>query len=61
MRAKEISGAKCWSTKVRIQNPQYVGWVDAIVWAPSQTVARQMFKAQYQIQDWHIGPIKEVK
>ena len=62
MKAKEIaSGVKCWTAKVRIQNPQYVGWVDAMAWAPNAQVARQMFKAQYNIKDWHIGSIKEVK
>jgi hypothetical protein len=62
MKAKEFTkGAKCWTAKVRIQNPQYVGWVDVMVWAPTAQVARQMFKAQYNIQDWHITAVKELK
>jgi len=62
MRAKEIvRGAKQWTAKVRVQNPGYVGWVDAVVWAPNTHVARQMLKTQYSIQDWHIGAIKELR
>lgn len=61
MKAKEIiGGAKQWTAKVRVQNPQYVGWVDAVAWAPNAQVARQIFKTQYNIQDWHIGSIKQV-
>ena len=61
MRAKEITGAKQWTAKIRVSNPQYSGWVDAMTWAPNIAVARQMFKQQYNIQDWHITAVKEIK
>jgi hypothetical protein len=51
MRAKEITGAKQWTAKIRVSNPQYTGWVDANTWAPNIAVARQMFKQQYNLQD----------
>jgi hypothetical protein len=62
MKVKEVvKGAKQWTAKVRVQNPGYVGWVDAVVWAPNTHVARQMIKAQFRIQDWHVGSIKELR
>jgi hypothetical protein len=62
MKAKEIiGGAKQWTAKVRIQNPRYVSWVDAMTWAPNIAVARQMFKAMFNIEDHHIGSIKQVQ
>jgi len=61
MRAKEITGAKQWTAKIRVSNPQYTGWVDANTWAPNIAVARQMFKQQYNLQDWHITAVKEIK
>jgi hypothetical protein len=38
-----------------------VGYVDAQVWAPSAHIARTMLKQQYQIQDHHVGSVKELK
>lgn len=63
MKAKEIitEGAKQWTAKIRIENPRYVSLVDVTTWAPNITVARNIFKAQYNIQDWHIGSIKQVQ
>ena len=62
MKAKEIVGsAKQWTAKIRIENPRYVSLVDVTTWAPNITVARNIFKAQYNIQDWHIGSIKQVQ
>lgn len=59
MRAKDLG--KLWVAKIRVSNPQYTGWVDAQVWAPNIAVARQMFKQQYNLQDWHITAVKEIK
>lgn len=61
MRAKEITGAKLWATKVRVNNPTYVGYIDAQVWAANANMARQLFKSQFKIEDHHIGSIKEVR
>jgi hypothetical protein len=62
MKVKEVvRGAKQWTAKVRVQNPGYVGWIDAVAWAPNAQVAKQIFKAQYRIEDWHVGSIKELR
>lgn len=53
--------AKLWTAKVRIKQPQYVGYVDAQVWAPNAQVARIMLKQQYQIEDHHVGSVREIK
>jgi hypothetical protein len=63
MRSREfvIESAKLWSAKVRINQPNYVGYVDAQVWAPNAQIARTILKQQYQIQDHHVGSVKELK
>lgn len=63
MRSKEFvtESARLWSAKVRVNQPNYVGYVDAQVWAPNANIARVMFKQQYQIQDHHVGSVKEIK
>ena len=63
MRSKEfvIESAKLWSAKVRVSQPNYVGYVDAQVWAPNAQIARVILKQQYNIQDHHVGSVKEVK
>ena len=61
MRAKEITGAKLWSANVRVNNPTYVGYIEAQVWAPNARLARELFKSQYRIQDHHVGSVKEVR
>jgi hypothetical protein len=63
MRSKEFvtESAKLWTAKVRINQPNYVGYVDAQVWAPNANVARTILKQQYQIQDHHVGSVKELK
>jgi hypothetical protein len=38
-----------------------VGYVDAQVWAPNANIARTILKQQYQIQDHHVGSVKEIK
>jgi hypothetical protein len=38
-----------------------VGYVDAQVWAPNAQVARVMLRQQYNIQDHHVGSVKEIK
>ena len=59
MRAKELG--KLWTASVRINQPNYVGYVDAQVWAPNAQIARTMLKQQFQIQDHHVGSVREVK
>jgi hypothetical protein len=63
MRLKEFvtESAKLWSAKVRVNQPNYVGYVDAQVWAPNAQIARTILKQQYQIQDHHVGSVKELK
>jgi hypothetical protein len=63
MRSKEFitESAKLWGAKVRINQANYVGYVDAQVWAPNAQIARTMFKQQYNIQDHHVGSVKEIK
>jgi hypothetical protein len=63
MRLKEFitESAKLWSAKVRVSQPNYVGYVDAQVWAPNAQIARTILKQQYQIQDHHVGSVKELK
>jgi hypothetical protein len=59
MRIKQLG--KLWTAKVRINQANYVGYVDAQVWAPNAQVARTMLKQQYNIQDHHVGSVKEVR
>jgi hypothetical protein len=63
MRSQEFitESAKLWSAKVRINQPNYVGYVDAQVWAPNAQIARTILKQQYNIQDHHVGSVKEIK
>lgn len=64
MKAKEIlpkTKGLLWTAPVRIQHPNYVGTIDVTVTANNAVQARQLMKAQYQVHDWHIGSIKQVK
>lgn len=62
MRAKEIYPKyKLWTAPVRIQQPNYVGYIDVTVTAPNQQDARRLMRSQYGVQDWHVGSVKEVK
>ena len=63
MRLKEIvsESARLWGAKVRVNQPNYVGYVDAQVWARNAQIARTILKQQYNIQDHHVGSIKEIK
>lgn len=65
MRARDIiprvKNARLWQARVHVKNPQYTGYLDAQVWAPNPNVARQLLKAQYRLEDWHVGSIQEVK
>ena len=63
MRSQEFitESAKLWSAKVRVNQPNYVGYVDAQVWAPNANIARTILKQQYQIQDHHVGSVKEIR
>lgn len=57
MRARELSGHK-WTSTITVTNPNYTGRVEVSVYAHNQAQARQIIKAQYQIQDHHIGSIR---
>ncbi len=59
MRIKQLG--KLWTAKVRINQANYVGYVDAQVWAPNAQIARTMLKQQFNIQDHHVGSVKEIK
>lgn len=67
MRAKEIQSKKLppqyklWSAPIQIKQPNYVGRIEATVTAANASLARQLIKAQYGVEEWHIGAIKEVK
>jgi hypothetical protein len=63
MRLKEFvtESAKLWSAKVRINQPNYVGYVDAQVWASNAQQARTILKQQFNIQDHHVGSVNEIK
>jgi len=63
MRSREFitESAKLWAAKVRISQPNYVGYVDVQVWAPNTQIARTILKQQYNIEDHHVGSIKEIK
>lgn len=53
--------ARLWTAPVRINQPNYVGYIEVTVTAPNMQLARQLMKAQYGLQDWHIGSTREVK
>ncbi len=62
MKAREIYPKyKLWTAAVRVQQPDYVGYIDVTVTAANLNDARRLMKAQYSVQDWHIGAIREVK
>jgi capsular polysaccharide biosynthesis protein len=60
MRARELTGHK-WISRITITNPNYTGRIKVSVYAHNQAEARQLLKAQYQIQDHHIGAIRKVQ
>jgi hypothetical protein len=62
MKAKEIYPKyKLWTAPVKIQQPNYVGYIDVTVTAADANTARRLMKSQYGVEDWHIGSVKEVK
>ena len=52
---------KLWTAPVRIQQPNYVGYIDVTVTAANATDARRLMRAQYGVEEWHIGSTKELK
>jgi hypothetical protein len=60
MRAKELTGHK-WISKITISNPNYTGRIEVSVYAHNQSEARQLLKAQYGIEDHHIGAIRKAR
>jgi hypothetical protein len=62
MKAKDIDPKyKLWTAQVRIQQLNYVGWIDVTVTAANATEARRLMRAQYGVEEWHVGGVKEVK
>jgi hypothetical protein len=62
MKAKEIYPKyKLWTAPVKIQQPNYVGWIDVTVTAANITDARRLMRAQYGVEEWQVGSVKEVK
>ena len=62
MKAREIYPKyKLWTAPVRIQQPNYTGYIDVTVTAANQQEARRLMRAQYGVQDWHVGSVKQVK
>jgi hypothetical protein len=56
--------AKLWTAPVKITQkttPQYVGYIDATVTAANAQQARMLLKAQFGVQEWEVGSVKEVK
>jgi hypothetical protein len=52
---------KLWTAPVRIQQRDYVGYIDVTVTADNQQDARRLMRAQYGVPDWQIGSTREVK
>jgi len=62
MKAQEIYPKyKLWTAPVRIQQPNYTGYIEVTVTAPNMNDARRLMRSQYGVEDWHIGSVKEVK
>jgi hypothetical protein len=62
MKAREIYPKyKLWTAPVRIQQPNYVGYIDVTVTANNMQDARRLMRAQYGVKEWHVGSVKEVK
>jgi hypothetical protein len=63
MRLREFitESAKLWGAKVRVDQANYVGYVDAQVWASNAQQARTILKQQFNIEDHHVGSVKEIK
>lgn len=62
MKAKEIIPQyKLWTASVRIQQPNYVGYLDVTVTAKNMQDARRLMRSQYGVPDWHVGSVKEVR
>jgi hypothetical protein len=62
MRAREIYPKyKLWTAPVKIQQPNYVGYIDVTVTAATATDARRLMRSQYGVEEWHVGSVKEVK
>lgn len=62
MKSKEIYPKyKLWMAPIKIQQPNYVGYIDVTVTAPDMVTARNLMKAQFNVPDWQVGSVKEVR
>ena len=62
MKARDIYPKyKLWTAPVRIQQRDYVGYIDVTVTAANQQDARRLMRAQYGVPDWQIGSVKELR
>ena len=50
-----------WTASVQIKQPNYVGRIDVTVTAPNAQQARLLMTAQYGVEFWQIGSVRQVK
>ena len=58
---KQATQYKLWGASVSIKQPNYVGRIEVTVTAPNAQQARVLMKAQYGVQDWQVGSVREIK
>lgn len=46
-----------WKAPVRISQPGYFGRIVVTVSAPNSAAARALIKSQYNVKNYHIGPV----
>ena len=62
MKIKEVYPKyKLWTAPVRIQQPDYVGYIDVTVTAANATEARRLMRSQHGVPDWQVGSVRELK
>jgi len=59
--ADVVKTHKLYTAKVFIQQPNYRGHMDVSVSAPSFYVARELIKRLYNVKDYVISNLREVK
>jgi hypothetical protein len=56
-----VKNHKLYQATVRVDQPRYTGYIDAVVSAPNPQAARILIKGMYGIPDHYIGSIREVR
>jgi hypothetical protein len=59
--AKMMPAVKLWKARVKIKQPNYIGYVEAQVTAPDMRTARNMLKALYNVPEHEVGSVTLVK